>query len=209
MPATAANTKLLRNVLIFALLCSATGLGLAYNLDKRIWVYMIPIAIHIALTIALHVMVPQAPKPDYTSPFFPYVPSASLLINAWLCSTLPGSAWLQYAIFLAIMCVIYFTYSIASSLALRDHSALADLKATVRRIDSAVVRVISQTDDWASVHEVGPGGAIGPLGSMTGMQGLRGRSGLGSMTRAGVGSGTGPAGGDAKAIEGKKAVELV
>lgn len=150
--------------------------------------YLIVIGIHFALTAALHVLVPQAPKPDYTSPLFPYVPSASLLINAWLCSTLPGSAWIQYAIFLVIICVVYFAYSCASSLALQEHSGLA--KAGAPGPDA--VRVISASGDFLDargLEEVSPEGER-----------------VASFT---AGAGAARGGGDGVELQGKKASELV
>jgi len=150
--------------LIFLLVCSATALGVAYNLEtERWWIYLVLIGVHLLLTVALHALVDQGPIPDYTAPLFPYVPSASLLINAWLCSTLPGSAWIQYAIFLVIVTVIYFAYSVASSLALEEHSALRknldELRSDVSAVNkslgsvvggrrpSSIVGVIAQTED--------------------------------------------------------------
>jgi hypothetical protein len=69
--------RALRTALIVAICGTSIGLGLAYNLDSRYWVYLIIIGIHIVLTVALHVLVKQAPKPDYTSPLFPYVSAPS------------------------------------------------------------------------------------------------------------------------------------
>lgn len=52
--------KLARTALITLLVGSATGLGVAYNLDKRYWVYIVVIAIHLALTLVLHIFIKQA-----------------------------------------------------------------------------------------------------------------------------------------------------
>lgn len=155
------SQKVLRFVFIAGICGTAIALGLLYNLDPRFWTYLIVIGIHVALTIGLHVLVKQGPKPDYVSPGFPYVPSASLLINAWLCSTLPAEAWIQYAIFLAIMIFVYLTYSMASSLALEEHSALR----RGRSVDHApprpddLVRVVSLTSDAKKLHELAPDGS--------------------------------------------------
>ncbi|KAI8465522.1 MAG: amino acid permease-domain-containing protein [Monoraphidium minutum] len=144
----------LRNGLIAALCGSALALGLLYQMDPRFWVYLIMIGIHFALTVALHVLVKQAPKPDYTSPLFPYVPSASLLINAWLCSTLPASAWIQYAIFLAIILAVYLVYSAASSVALEEHSALRRGLSAGPKDPDDLVRVVSETADHTRLREL-------------------------------------------------------
>ncbi|GBF87743.1 cationic amino acid transporter-like [Raphidocelis subcapitata] len=189
--------KIARTALITLLVCSASGLGIAYNLDKRFWVYIIVICIHLALTMA--------PKPDYTSPLFPYVPSASLLINAWLCSTLPASAWTQYAIFLAIMCAVYFLYSCASSLALEEHSALRHGPKTSAIPPEDLVRVISETASRRDLVELSPDGGEVPIERGASAVSRRAPSGTarrgGSATRAGDD--------DPNALKGAKAVELV
>lgn len=152
--AATVTQRALRYGLISSIVGTAVALGVTYNLDDRFWTYLVIIGLHIALTIALHVLVPQAPKPDYVAPLFPYVPSASLLINAWLCSTLPGTAWIQYAIFLAIIAVVYFVYSIAGSLALQEHSALAQGGVVPEVPPMDVVRVTSQTEDERGIRQL-------------------------------------------------------
>jgi APA family basic amino acid/polyamine antiporter len=152
--AATVTQRALRYGLISSLVGTAVALGVTYNLDDRFWTYLVIIGLHIALTIALHALVPQAPKPDYVAPLFPYVPSASLLINAWLCSTLPGTAWIQYAVFLAIIAVVYFVYSIAGSLALQEHSALAQGGVVQEVPPMDVVRVTSQTEDERGIRQL-------------------------------------------------------
>jgi hypothetical protein len=172
--ALAPRQRLLRGALISALVLSAAALGIAYNLDTRFWVYLIVVGVHLLLTAALHLFVPQAPKPAFTSPLFPYVPSASLLVNAWLCSTLPGSAWVQYAIFLAIVCAVYFAYSIAGSLALEEHSpARAEPSLTGAPPPLEVARVMSLSRDGCGVEEV-DGAGEGPAAAGAGAEGLHG-----------------------------------
>jgi hypothetical protein len=193
--------RILRNALIAGLVGSAAGLGIAYNLDRRFWVYLIVIAIHAAITAALHVFIPQAPRPAYTSPGFPYVPSASLLVNSWLCSTLPGSAWLQYLGFLAVVGVVYFGYSVAGSLALQEHSGLRpEPSLTGLPRPPCAVRVLSLTEDGRGLRSVAP------------PEGGRGKDG----GDGGDGEDGGKAGGDATStagggatLAGVKAVELV
>ena len=63
----------------------------------------------------------------------------------------------QYAIFLAVVLVIYLVYSCASSLALEEHSALRKGRTnSFDRVGGSVVRVLSQ-GHGPSLQELGPG----------------------------------------------------
>ena len=173
-PATAASIprskKILRTVLICMLLVSAAMLATAYSVTTLIWPPVVAAGCHLVFTILLHVLVPQAPKPDYVAPFFPYVPSLSLLLNAWLCASLPGMAWIQYAIFLVIVAAMYFVYSVASSYALNEHSAgkrgggALPGDAGKHGVVERTVSVISQTPSDLHLEQLGDGKDAGIQG---------------------------------------------
>lgn len=185
-----------------------------YTVNAAFWPGLVAIGCHLLLTVLLHLLVPQAPRPSYSSPLFPYVPSLSLLLNAWLCGTLPGRAWVQYAIFLAVVAAIYFVYSAAGSYALQEHSGLAkhrDGAAVVPPSD--MVRVLSSAGGGGApgepdLVEVAPSGArtpsfvgVAPPAGFGGADGGGNAVGAGGAGESGNGAGNG--------IEGKRAVELV
>jgi hypothetical protein len=98
----------------------------------------------------------RVPTPRHAPPPPPpkYVPSASLMINAWLCSTLPAESWWHFAIFLAVVTFIYFVYSCAGSLALEEHSLKrrgASVTGRAPILEVPIVRIVSQAPDTGAL----------------------------------------------------------
>jgi hypothetical protein len=90
--------------------------------------------------IAMHLMCHQYSRPSYRAPFFPYLPAASLLLNSFLMSSLPASAYMQLAIFFGVVTVFYIFYSIhsASVFDKKTQRGLIGSQAIGSRIGSAI-----------------------------------------------------------------------
>jgi hypothetical protein len=58
-------------------------------------------------------------------PLFPLVPALSLLTNAFLVSSLPASAFVQYALFLLAAGAVYLVYAMPARGALHQRQAQA------------------------------------------------------------------------------------
>jgi hypothetical protein len=70
------------------------------------------IAATFAMAVVLHLTCPQFNLPKYKIPLFPYLPVASILLNSVLMASLPARAYIQLAVFFAIMVFIYLVYSV-------------------------------------------------------------------------------------------------
>ena len=66
----------------------------------------------ILMTIVMHLTCPQYHLPKYKIPLFPYLPVASILLNSLLMGSIGAQAYIQLAVFLAVMTFLYLVYSI-------------------------------------------------------------------------------------------------
>lgn len=99
-----------------ALVGLSTGFGVWFQLQPdRNWELLGFVGASLLVAALMHVALPQSYKPLAPVPFFPYTPTCSMLLNAFLMSTLPVKAYQQYAIFLAVIVVMYVLYSIHSA----------------------------------------------------------------------------------------------
>lgn len=101
------------------------------------------------LCIAMHLKCHQYNRPNYRVPGFPYLPAASLLLNCFLMASLPGAAYMQLAIFFAVVTVFYIFYSIHAGSAFEKQQNRAPLP-TSKDVSSAS-RVASAIRDNPSV----------------------------------------------------------
>ena len=96
---------------------SAAAVGVVYGvLDHSTKLFLILLCVFIGatfvMTIVMHATCPQFNLPKYKIPLFPYLPVASILLNSVLMASLPARAYIQLAVFFAIMTFIYLVYSI-------------------------------------------------------------------------------------------------
>ncbi|KAF8072860.1 CAT1 [Scenedesmus sp. PABB004] len=68
-------------------------------------------------SIAIHLTCHQHNRPKYRVPLFPYIPAGSILLNCFLMASLPGMAYMQLAIFFAVVLAFYGLYSVHAATA--------------------------------------------------------------------------------------------
>lgn len=66
----------------------------------------------VVLCIVMKFTCEQHDRPSYRVPFFPFLPAASLLLNCFLMASLSANAYIQLAIFLAVVSVFYVLYGV-------------------------------------------------------------------------------------------------
>jgi len=66
----------------------------------------------ILMTVVMHLTCPQFHLPKYKIPLFPYLPVASILLNSLLMGSIGAQAYIQLAVYFAVMTFLYLVYSI-------------------------------------------------------------------------------------------------
>lgn len=91
--------------------------GVVYGmLDHKSTPFSIGLGISFGLAlvfaIILHATCPQYNVPKYKVPLFPYLPTASLALNAVLMASLSWQAYMQLAVFFGVMIFAYLVYGV-------------------------------------------------------------------------------------------------
>ncbi len=64
-------------------------------------------------TLSMHIICRQQYTPSgFAVPLMPWLPSVSIILNTFLLGTIPATAWIQFAIFVAVMVGFYALYSV-------------------------------------------------------------------------------------------------
>lgn len=74
----------------------------------------------LAATTCLHAFARQTHRPgpgSFAVPAWPWVPSASLVLNTFLLGSVSSAAWARFGVWLAATLVVYLVYSLPASYA--------------------------------------------------------------------------------------------
>ncbi|BDA47291.1 Cationic amino acid transporter 1 [Coccomyxa sp. Obi] len=84
-------------------------------------------------TLSMHIICRQQYTPSgFAVPLMPWLPSVSIILNTFLLGTIPATAWIQFAIFVAVMVGFYALYSVHAATHADDlRAARTDLPKTV------------------------------------------------------------------------------
>ncbi|CAI9273193.1 unnamed protein product [Lactuca saligna] len=70
----------------------------------------------IGLVVLFNYVVPQARKPDFWGvPLMPWIPCVSIFLDIFLLGNLDGPSYIRFAVFSALVVVVYFVYSVHAS----------------------------------------------------------------------------------------------
>ncbi|KAL9264605.1 Cationic amino acid transporter 1-like protein [Drosera capensis] len=88
---------------------SSIATAIYWGLGGNEWIgYVITVPIWFIATLALQLLVPQARKPKiWGVPFVPWVPSASILINMFLLSSIEKDSFIRFGVWSALLLVYY------------------------------------------------------------------------------------------------------
>lgn len=114
-----------------ALVGISTVFGIWFqHFPDRNWELFAFVGAALLVALVMQLTLAQAYVPLAPIPLFPFTPTCSLLLNAFLMSTLPVTAYQQYAIFLAAVTGMYLLYSIHSA-SVMDKKMLAGKDTTL------------------------------------------------------------------------------
>ncbi|XP_014789345.1 cationic amino acid transporter 3 isoform X3 [Octopus bimaculoides] len=112
------SISLIVYIISSVVLCVLTIHGRQYVYAQSWWAIII-LAASLFTMITCLVVIARQPKNKInllaTTPYVPVVPLASFTLNAYLITSLPQSAWLRFAVWLAIGLLVYFGYGIHKS----------------------------------------------------------------------------------------------
>ncbi|GAB2220345.1 hypothetical protein Drorol1_Dr00007991 [Drosera rotundifolia] len=88
---------------------SSIATAIYWGLGGNGWIgYVITVPIWFLATLALQLLVPQARKPKiWGVPYVPWVPSASILINMFLLSSIDKDSFIRFGVWSALLLVYY------------------------------------------------------------------------------------------------------
>jgi hypothetical protein len=98
------------------------------------------------MAVVLHLTCPQFNLPKYKIPLFPYLPVASILLNSILMASLGLQAYIQLAIFFAVMTFMYLIYSVHAATHFEKVSGLVtpDVERQSKSLDTSLA--VDRTD---------------------------------------------------------------
>jgi len=104
-------------VILGIVVCLAIGVGVVYQVcDHHSTTFYIAggvlLGATLLMTVVMHLTCPQFNLPKYKIPLFPYLPVASILLNAVLMASLGAQAYIQLAVYFGVMTFLYLIYSI-------------------------------------------------------------------------------------------------
>ncbi|XP_023767676.1 cationic amino acid transporter 6, chloroplastic [Lactuca sativa] len=80
----------------------------------------------IGLVVLFNYAVPQARKPDFWGvPLMPWIPCVSIFLDIFLLGNLDGPSYIRFAVFSALVVVVYFVYSVHASFDAEEERVLS------------------------------------------------------------------------------------
>ncbi|GAB2297475.1 catalase A [Dionaea muscipula] len=102
---------------IAIIIASSMATAIYWGLGGNGWIgYMITIPIWFLATLSLRLLVPQAREPKiWGVPFMPWAPSASILINMFLLSSIDKDSFIRFGVWSAVLMVYYMFIGLHAS----------------------------------------------------------------------------------------------